>query len=143
MPKETKEVLIKKLERIKVLLKDLETLLTHPFDFFADSQVSLRAAERNFELMVELASDINTSLILDKTGQTPDSYREAFSQLSKLGVKSEVLEALVESAKLRNILVHEYDFESDDRKFYEAAKRTAQAYKEYIKFIHSHIEAEL
>lgn len=142
MPKETKEVLLRKIERIKVLLNDLEALLDHPFVFYENNKVSLRAAERNFELMVELASDINTSLILDKTGQTPDSYREAFSQLSKLGFEQEIVDLLVDSAKMRNVLVHEYDFESDDKKFYETARGTVQAYKAYMKFIYSYVDAQ-
>lgn len=140
MPKETKEVLLKKVERIKTLLVDLDRLLDGPIDFSESDQTSLLAAQRIFELMVELASDINTSLILDKIGKTPDSYREAFSGLSKLGAEEEITNPLVNSAKLRNILIHEYDFEIDDAKFYQSAKSMIPAYKKYIGFIHNYLE---
>ncbi len=141
MPQETKEVLLRKIERIKTLLNDLERLLNSSFASFKQDQVPLLAAQRNFELMVELASDINTSLILDKTGQTPDSYREAFSGLGSLGFfADEVLKELVDSAKLRNILVHEYDFEEDYEKFYNSAKNMLPAYRVYLKAVFDYLQ---
>ncbi len=139
MPKETKEVLLKKLERIKILLADLERLLVKPIEAHLGDKTPILAAQRIFELIVELASDINTSLILDKTGKTPDSYREAFSELSKLETNHGLVAPLIESAKLRNILIHEYDFEADDKRFYESAKNMIPAYREYLKFVHDYL----
>lgn len=139
MPKETKQVLLKKMERIKALQNDLQTLLSQPFD--QKDRIPLLAAQRNFELMVELASDINTSLILDKTGQTPDSYREAFSNLSKLGLGEQIVASLVQGAKVRNILAHEYDFDADDEKFYNSAKEIVPVYEKYLEFLNDYLES--
>lgn len=141
MPKETKEILLKKIERIKSLLVDLEVLMAKPMALHkGGDKISLLAAQRIFELIVELSSDINTSLILDKTGKTPDSYKEAFSRLSKFGPGKDIVEPLVASAKLRNILIHEYDFEADDARFHESVKSMIPAYKKYISFIHNYLE---
>ena len=132
----SKAALRKKLEHISVLLAELETLLTKPFANLAADHLSLHAAERKFLLIVELASEINTSLILDASGKTPDSYRESFTGLRRLGIiAEELLGQLADSAKLRNILSHEYDFESDDRKFYDFTKDVVPAYREYLKAV--------
>lgn len=117
------EIINKKLEQIQVLLDELEKLLEKPFSASSSDMISIRAAERDFQLIVELASDINTSILIEKTGETPDSYRESFADLGKLGILSkETLAKLVTSARLRNILVHEYDFDEDYDKFYKSAK---------------------
>ncbi len=130
------EIIHKKLEQMKVLLAELETLLTKPFSATQSDMINIRAAERDFQLIVELASDINTTILIEKTGETPDSYRSSFSNLSKLGVfEEEVLLQLATSARLRNILVHEYDFDEDYKKFYESAKEFIPAYREYIEII--------
>jgi uncharacterized protein YutE (UPF0331/DUF86 family) len=46
---------------------------------------------------------------------------------------------LIEGARIRNILVHEYDFEEDYEKFYESVKRLLPAYREYVAVIHKYI----
>lgn len=130
------EILYKKLEQMKVLLDELETLLAKPFSASCVDMISIRAAERDFQLIVELASDINTTILIDKTGKTPDSYRASFSNLAQLGIfEQTILEKLVVSAKLRNILVHEYDFDEDHERFYKSAKDFLPSYREYIKII--------
>ena len=138
----SKEVIIKKLEQLKALIDELGRLLDQDWDAFRDDLVKLRAAERNFQLAVELASDINTTLLIDKTGKTPDTYRQSFSGIEKLGILSgELSEVLVNSAKLRSILVHEYDFEEDYEKFYNSAKGMIPAYREYIRVIHDYLKS--
>ena len=130
------EIIYKKLEQMKVLLDELEMLLGKPFSATHLDMINIRAAEREFQLIVELASDINTTILIDKTGETPDSYRASFSNLAKLGIfKEQTLLKLVTSARLRNILVHEYDFDEDYQKFYESTKEFTPAYREYIEVI--------
>lgn len=121
---------------MKVLLDELEKLLVKPFFATHSDMIAIRAAERDFQLIVELASDINTTILIEKTGETPDSYRSSFSNLARLNIfEEQVLAKLVTSARLRNILVHEYDFDEDYQKFYKSAKEFIPAYREYIKVI--------
>lgn len=132
----SKEILKRKLDQISVLLSEMETVLKKPLSELTADKLSLHAAERKFLLIVELASEINTSLILDKDGKTPDSYRESFTGLKKLEMLPDNLTSrLAYSASLRNILVHEYDFESDNQKFYDSAKAVIPAYREYLKAV--------
>jgi len=131
-----REIIYKKLEQMNVLLSELETLLSKPFSAAYSDMITIHAAERDFQLIVELASDINTTILIEKTGETPDSYRSSFSNLAKLGIfEKDILSQLTASAKLRNILVHEYDFDEDYKKFYESAKEFIPAYREYTKII--------
>jgi len=133
------EIILKKLEQITELLNELERLLSHPLDTFLKDIVIIRASERNFQLIVDLASDINTQILLEKGEKTPDTYRQSFSNLEKAGVlEGGLSRKLVISAGLRNILVHEYDFEEDYEKFYVSAKGFIPAYREYIKIIYNY-----
>jgi uncharacterized protein YutE (UPF0331/DUF86 family) len=135
-----KEIILKKIEQIKALLAELERLLAQPITEFKQDLTAIRAAERNFQLMVELASDINATILIDAGQSTPDSYRQSFADLQKLGVIADELSlVLVTSAKLRNILVHEYDFEEDYERFYVSAKQMMPSYQEYIEAILKYI----
>ena len=136
----SKEIILKKLEQITQLLTELEKLLGNPFAEFVKDFVILRAAERNFQLIVDLASDINTQVLLERGRETPDTYRQSFSELLREGILDEKLtDRLVASAQLRNILVHEYDFDEDYKKFYQSAKDSIPAFRAYIRVIHSYV----
>jgi len=134
------ELIFKKLEQITQVLNELECLLRVPLEAFVRDLTAVRAAERNFQLAVDLASDINAQILMERGGKTPDTYRESFAGLEKEGILSgDLARRLMESAKVRNILVHEYDFEEDYEKFYHAAQASVPAYREYTKAIYDYI----
>jgi uncharacterized protein YutE (UPF0331/DUF86 family) len=133
------EIIIKKLEQIDRLLTELSRLLSSSFAIFKDNIDSIRAAERNFELIIELASDVNNEIALVRGLPIADTYRSSFTQLETAAVISKKLgDMLIEGARIRNILVHEYDFEEDYEKFYESVKRLLPAYREYVSVIHEY-----
>lgn len=135
-----KKVIHKKLQHIKSLLTDLERLLGRPYEEFRSNIDTVRSAERSFELMVETADDINAHILTEKTGKTPDSYQQAFLALRNIDVISDDTATILgDSAKIRNILVHEYDFEADYEKFYHSVKACIPAYQEYLRRIHKFI----
>ena len=68
------ELIFKKIEQIGELVAELEKLLTIPLDAFQRDLKHIRATERNFQLTVDLASDINTQLLLE---QKPLSLHQA------------------------------------------------------------------
>lgn len=134
------EVIAKKLEQIKELSGELARLLGVPFDDFEKDKVAIRAAERNFQLMVDLASDINTQILVERGEKTPDTYKQSFNDLARAGVlQNDLAKKLAVSAQVRNILVHEYDFEEDYKKFYNSAKSFIPVYQEYAKQINYYI----
>jgi uncharacterized protein YutE (UPF0331/DUF86 family) len=75
------EVIIKKLEQIDRLLTELSRLLSSSFAIFKDNIDSIRAAERNFELIIELASDVNNEIALVRGLPIADTYRGSFTQI--------------------------------------------------------------
>ncbi|MFY9463414.1 MAG: DUF86 domain-containing protein [Candidatus Sungiibacteriota bacterium] len=136
------ELIFKKLEQIKELLNELERLLRAPREEFVRDLTAIRAAERNFQLAVDIASDINTQIAIQRGGKTPDTYRESFSALEREGIlPRELARRLMDSAKVRNILVHEYDFEEDYEKFYHAAQASVPAYRDYAKTIYEYVRS--
>lgn len=136
----SKELIEKKLDQIQALIEQLTGILTRPFSEFHTDLLAVRAAERNFQLLADIASDINGQIILERDKPTPDTYRQSFLYLGREKILPMALaETLAESAKLRNILVHEYDFEEDYQKFYESAKKFLPAYREYLGEIQKYI----
>ncbi len=136
----SKEIILKKTEQLKELLAELARLLEAPQEQFLKDLKTIRAAERNFELMVETASDINTQMLLDAGKKTPDTYKESFLALKKEGVLSaDLASQLVATAKLRNILIHEYDFDEDCEEFYREAKKAVLVYHHYIQAVLAHL----
>ena len=134
------EIIAKKLEQVKELLAELSRILDMPIENFQKDLVAIRAAERNFQLMVELASDINAQILFEHGSKTPDTYKQSFLDLVSINVlQNDLAKKLTISAQLRNILVHEYDFEEDYERFYKSAKDFIPAYQEYARQINSYI----
>ncbi len=131
------DVYLKKLEQILELIQELEGLLEQPFVEYAADRIATRAAERDFQLLVNLAVDINLYLLVERSGKTPDSYRQSFLDLGRIGILDPSLaERLAQSARLRNILVHEYDFDVDVEVFHRSARDLLGPYREYAQAIH-------
>src|SRR3989338_9214581 len=134
------EVIEKKLDQIKELLGELDGLLEKSLDEFIKDKTVVRASERNYQLIIDLASDINTQILIEIGRKTPDTYKQSFSDLGKAGVlNSGLVNKMVQCAKLRNILVHEYDFEEDYEKFYSSAKENVGTIKEYARAVNDYI----
>ncbi|MEK9174535.1 MAG: HepT-like ribonuclease domain-containing protein, partial [Patescibacteria group bacterium] len=53
-------------------------------------------------------------------------------------IEDKLAEKLMQSARLRNILVHEYDFEEDYEKFYRSAKEYIPVFREYTETIYKY-----
>ena len=134
------EIIQKKLDQMKQLLRELNELFNKPRPEFLKDVVVIRAAERDFQLIVDLASDINTHILIERGRETPDTYRQSFIDIEREGIlPTDLAQTLAVSARLRNILVHEYDFDEDYIKFHESAKEFIPAYREYLKIILSFI----
>ncbi len=130
------EIIQKKLEQIGALIVELRAWTARPFAEFAADTALIRASERNFQLMVEIASDINAKILIAKTKKTPDTYRDSFIKLVPLGIISDDLAArCARSVAVRNVLVHDYDIEEDYEMFFCAIQEMLPWYEEYAKRI--------
>lgn len=131
------EILQKKLDQIIEVIQGLEKWLNCSFEDFKKNEMALRAAERNFQLLVDFACDINGHILLERGVSAPDTYSQSFIAISKIGIISlKLARILAKGAKMRNILVHEYDFVESDEIFFNSAKKIIPAYKEYATIIH-------
>jgi len=131
------EIIEKKVEQLHSLIKELQEWTSVPFETFDRTVTLVRSSERNLEMLVELASDINANIVLQKQDKVPDAYKESFQWLQKIGIiEEELCNKLVSSVKLHNILVHEYDFGFNNRQFYDSIKNDfIEAYTEYLKAV--------
>lgn len=136
------DLIIKKIEQMKILMTELGELLTLSFSEFKSRFTNIRSAERNYQLLIELASDINAHLIAELGGETPDTYRESFKKMTELDVldKKHITD-FIKSSNLRNILIHEYDFDEDNFIFYKSAKEFMPLYEYYIVSIQNHLKS--
>lgn len=131
-----KEIIFNKLEQIRELLGMLNGYLRLELSTFRRDATEVFAAERVFQLIINLAIDINIQLLTDKNQMTPDTYQQSFDQLPNIGVLPENLaKELVRGAHLRNVLVHEYDIKEDVGKFYQTAKVLLGPLQQYCEFI--------
>ncbi len=127
---------------MSILLGELQELLGVSFSEFKSTFRNIRSAERNFQLIVELASDINAQIIANIGAQTPDTYKESFKRMAELKILDEKsLPQFIKSSNLRNILIHEYDFDEDNYIFYKSAKEFIPLYGEYIRLIQRYIKS--
>ncbi len=135
------ELIQKKLEQMSGLLIELQELLAIPYPEFKSTFKNIRSAERNFQLIIELASDINAQIVTSLGAQTPDTYKDSFKKMADLKVLDEKsLPIFIKSSNLRNILTHEYDFDEDNFIFYKSAKLFVPLYEQYIRSIQKHLE---
>jgi uncharacterized protein YutE (UPF0331/DUF86 family) len=137
----SRDLILKKLEQMGTLLSELKELLALPFPEFKAKFTNVRSAERDFQLIVELASDINAHTIAELGAETPDTYRQSFTLMATRKILDEKsLPAFIKSSNLRNILTHEYDFDEDNLIFYKSARDFLPLYEQYIQSIRKYLE---
>jgi len=108
-------------------------------DVYLKDLVIRRAVEREIQLIVECATDIN-NMILKKLKRNPSrDYFNSFIDLAE----AEVLDMdfaliIAPSTGLRNILVHEYQ-EINDAIVYNSIQHVLEYYLQYIKRISEYL----
>jgi uncharacterized protein YutE (UPF0331/DUF86 family) len=102
-----------------LILRKLAQLETYQSQIEAYRQISSvqyradwktqRIVERTLQLMIELCVDIANHVISDQQLPVPTSYANAFEVLNQAGlVSGDLTKTMVQMAKFRNILVHQY-----------------------------------
>ncbi len=97
--------------------------------------------ERLLQLIIEAASDINSSLLVQVHEITPASYFDSFIEAGKQGIMSPELAAdLAQSAGLRNRLVHQYE-SLDNRVVFAAISLALEKYAIYVRQISNYLDS--
>ena len=117
-----KELVEAKLNQLLRILTETERWLAVPLAELSQDTKLIRACQRNLQLLVEYASDINGILILDDNLKVPGSYRESFTMVFAMDVVSDLSrhdrEALLASVDWRNELIHEYEPEASNERLW-------------------------
>jgi uncharacterized protein YutE (UPF0331/DUF86 family) len=135
------ELLDAKLNQLLHVLSETDEWLEVPPDAFGKDTKLVRACQRNLQLLVEYAADINGILILERGTQPPRSYRESFTEVFGMPIAAALpaadREALLTSVDWRNELIHEYEPSENNDAFYAKLKDFTRAYREYARVIHA------
>lgn len=90
-------------------LDDLEPLRGASASDLASDPIVRAATERFIQVIVDLAVDINSHILVSVAGRTPPTARGTFLELGSAAVLDPELAArLAPSAGMRNLLVHRY-----------------------------------
>ncbi len=104
------EVVLRKLSTIQKYLNVLRTkeMLTQT-DYDGDLEQQI-IVERSLHLLIESAVDINTHIVVSDRRVPPETYRDSFIDVAKVGaISQELARELAPAAGLRNRLVHDYE----------------------------------
>lgn len=130
-----------KLNQLIHVLAETERWLAVSFDDFGRDTKLVRACQRNLQLLVEYASDINGILVLEFGEKAPGSYRESFTAVFAMDAFADLTardrEALLASVEWRNDLIHEYEPAGSHEAFYEKLKDFMVAYRDYARATHA------
>lgn len=128
-----KELIQRRLVQMAQYLGELEMVLKHPQEEFSANPLLLRTAERDTELLVECAAKINTAIGQSK-GIPPSDYYSSFFALTPDWLAREVAEELAKLARLRNMLIHQYE-DVRPEQVYQASLRSAPLWRSYLQSI--------
>jgi uncharacterized protein YutE (UPF0331/DUF86 family) len=103
-------LILRKLDSLSLYAKQLSEFRGIVLEEYRRDWKTQRIVERTLQMAVETCADIANHLIADGGLRAPTSAVDAFTVLKESGIVSEPLHgALVKMAKLRNVVVHQYD----------------------------------
>ena len=130
----------KKIDLIQSELARLAEFSDFTLEEVAEDFYKYNTLERLLEKIIMRAVDINEHLLselaTEKT-KVPETYKETFFELAKIGVYSEEFAAQIsKSVGTRNVLVHDYDDdETDYRRIYASVTDCLKEYHQYCGYI--------
>ncbi len=106
----TQVLLVQRLSQIVTCCDELAPLLSIGYEEFASLPAHFRLAERDVQLVVDSAVDVNNHLILEAGRVPPQKYFDTFLELGRLKILPRALaDRLARTSGLRNRIVHEYE----------------------------------
>ena len=133
-------VVKRKLERMLQYLGELDTMSRISLDEYLSEVRERRAVERLIQLIVDVAVDINTHMVVDAGHPAPNDSRSSFLGVERLGVlPSQVVKDIAPSVGERNIIVHQYD-DLDDEIIHASIGQTLRLYREYVRYVLQYLE---
>lgn len=104
-----REVVGRRLRLLHQTLTDLRPLAQLDQAVLREDPVRRAAIERFIQVLVDLAADVNTYIVIARLGSAPATTADSFRLAADVGtIPVELAERLVPAAGLRNLLVHRY-----------------------------------
>lgn len=135
-----KDIVIRKLTKLKGYLQELSTYKSISWEEYIEAFQNQRTVERLIQLVVDIAVDINTHMLVDEGYAPPsDAYNSFLEASSKLGLFPESFaQSIAPSTGERNIIIHEYE-QIDDVIIYSSIGETLSFYEDYIKHVSTYL----
>lgn len=129
-------VICKKLKQLASYYQELEQIAAGlTFENYQNQIVLKRAIERDIQLIVECATDINNMILKQLSKGPAKDYFNSFIDLADNQViESDFALKLAPSTGLRNILVHEYE-KIDDQIVFKSITNVLTFYRQYLQII--------
>ena len=135
------ELVHRKLTKLIQYLEELTAVNDYTLEDYLDNYFIKRTTERLIQLIVEVATDINGHIIVDKGHNPPNDYYQSFIKLGELNlIDQDLAKELAPSTGLRNRLVHEYE-EIDNEIVFKSIDKALKLYRDYIKQIEDIIDS--
>ena len=142
MPQLDKSPLLRKMKDLKKYLDDLGPYVSIGVEKYQRDHEKRYVVERLILLIVEVASDINRSIIEAKEDAPPETYYSTFVKLGELKVVPKELSVrLASTAGLRNRIAHHYE-DIEHRIVYHSAVRLLKDYRHYFRLIEKYLQAK-
>ena len=128
------------LERLRYLRGEADYLKSErdrvrSFQQYVEDIRLKKAVERSLQVAIEACLDIGRRLIALEGFRYPESNRDVFQVLGEEGVvPQELLPSLLDMARFRNLIVHDYA-RIDDAKVYGILKKKTGDFDKYAKAI--------
>ncbi|MBI2900189.1 MAG: DUF86 domain-containing protein [Planctomycetes bacterium] len=127
-----RDVVRRKVERIRANLRHLEPFQSLTIKEYLADDVRRAAVERFLQVTVEAAVDINSHLLVETGLPAPDDQHSSFISAGQHGIiDADLAHQMAPSTGLRNRLVHEYD-KIDDAKVLASVGTALDLFPRYI-----------
>ncbi len=134
-----KEEIESKLERLEGHVDELRKISKSSLSEFRKDRVERAAAERFFQMSIEVVIDISSMIISHEDFEKPDSYREMILELGESEILDEDFASnFADIAGFRNILVHQYA-EIDEEIVHQKLRENLEDFDEFAKQIATYI----
>lgn len=133
-------VMRRKMQRMVQYLDELEAMSHISLDEYLSEVRERRAVERLIQLIVDVAVDVNTHMVVDAGHPAPNDSRSSFMELGRLGaLPPQIVKDIAPSVGERNIIVHQYE-DLDDEIIHASIGQTLKLYREYVRCVLLYLE---
>ncbi len=142
MPDQDEDLIKRKVENILSYLEELKPLAVLSYDDFVGDVRNVRTAERDLQLIVDAAVDVNNHIIMARGAVPPKDYFESFIKLADLKIfPRDFAEKIAQSTGLRNRLVHAYE-SIDVPMLFEDLSDDMKDYQRYCELVITHLAGD-